>query len=177
MSLFFFYYFSTVVIVCAVLAVTLRSPVHCGLALLSMLLHVAGLFVLLNAEFIAAVQVIVYAGAILVLYLFVIMLMNIKTDERFLQHRFVIITFLILGICGEILIFLVRSPFQGMMGDVSAEKILSVGHTKAIGITIFNDYLLPFEIIGVFLLGAIIGAVVLTKSGKTSSVAVSDQRK
>ncbi|MCI0529201.1 MAG: NADH-quinone oxidoreductase subunit J, partial [Nitrospira sp.] len=84
MSAFFFYYFSAVVIVSSLLTVTLRNPVHCGLALLAMLLHMAGFFVLLNAEFLAAVQVIVYAGAILVLYLFVVMLLNIKTDERYL---------------------------------------------------------------------------------------------
>ncbi len=68
---FFFVYFSLVSIVAGVLTVAFRNPVHCGLALLTLLLHVAGLFVLLNAEFLFAVQIIVYAGAILVLYLFV----------------------------------------------------------------------------------------------------------
>jgi NADH-quinone oxidoreductase subunit J len=164
MGVFFFYYFSAVVILSALLTISLRNPVHCGLALLSMLLHMAGFFVLLNAEFLAAVQVIVYAGAILVLYLFVVMLLNIKTDERYLHHRFAIGIFLVLGICGEIFILLVKSPFAGRPGDATAEKILRVGQSHALGIALFNDYLLPFEIIGVFLLGAIIGAIVLTKT-------------
>jgi len=164
MSAFFFYYFSAVVIVSSLLTVTLRNPVHCGLALLAMLLHMAGFFVLLNAEFLAAVQVIVYAGAILVLYLFVVMLLNIKTDERYLHHRFGITIFLILGVCGEIFILLVKAPFAGKPGEATVEKVLSVGQSHALGITLFNDYLLPFEIIGVFLLGAIIGAIVLTKT-------------
>ena len=77
----FFAYFSLVSIAAGVLTVALKTPVHCGLALLALLLHVSGLFVLLNAEFLWAVQVIVYAGAILVLYLFVLMLLNLKTDE------------------------------------------------------------------------------------------------
>ncbi len=72
----FFAYCSLVSIVAGVLTVALKNPVHCGIALLTLLLHVAGLFVLLNAEFLAMVQIIVYAGAILVLYLFVLMLLN-----------------------------------------------------------------------------------------------------
>ena len=97
----FFYYFAGATIISAVLTVALRSPVYCGLSLLSMLLHVAGLFVLLNAEFIAAVQVIIYAGAILVLYLFVLMLLNLKTEERFLHSRYAIILFFAFLIGGE----------------------------------------------------------------------------
>lgn len=164
MSNFFFYYFSAVVIISSLLTIILRNPVHCGLALLAMLLHMAGFFVLLNAEFLAAVQVIVYAGAILVLYLFVIMLLNIKADERYLHYRYIIGVFLVLGICAEIFLLLVNAPFAGKPGDATVEKVLSVGQSQAIGITLFNDYLLPFEIIGVFLLGAIIGAIVLTKT-------------
>ncbi|HET8761062.1 MAG TPA: NADH-quinone oxidoreductase subunit J, partial [Nitrospiria bacterium] len=89
MSALAFYYLAAVTIVSGVLTITLRSPVHCGLALVAMLVHMAGFFVLLNAEFIAAVQVIVYAGAILVLYLFVIMLLNLKTDERVFHKRYI----------------------------------------------------------------------------------------
>ncbi|TFG65792.1 MAG: NADH-quinone oxidoreductase subunit J, partial [Nitrospirales bacterium] len=76
-----FIYFATVSVVAGVLTVSLRNAVHCALALLTLLLHMAGLFVMLNAEFLAMVQIIVYAGAILILYLFVLMLMNLKTEE------------------------------------------------------------------------------------------------
>ncbi len=164
MVLFFFVYFSLVSIVAGVLTVAFKNPVHCGLALLTLLLHVAGLFVLLNAEFLFAVQIIVYAGAILVLYLFVLMLLNLKTDERYLHTRYAVILFATAGICGELLLLVLRSPFGGLKGDAPAEAVLKEGASYAVGIKMFSDYLLPFEIVGVFLLGAIIGAIVLAKT-------------
>ena len=160
---FFFYYFAGATIISAIFTVALRSPVYCGLSLLSMLLHVAGLFVLLNAEFIAAVQVIIYAGAILVLYLFVLMLLNLKSEERYLHSRYAIILFFVFLIGGELLLAILRSPFAGKVGEFSAEKVTQMGHSQTIGMAIFNNYLLPFEIVGVFLLGGIIGAIVLAK--------------
>ena len=84
----FFAYFALMSMAAAVLTVALRNPVHCGLALLALLPHVSGLFVLLNAEFLWAVQVVVYAGAILVLYLFVLMLLNLKTEERYFHSTY-----------------------------------------------------------------------------------------
>lgn len=162
----FFSYFALVSMAAAVLTVALKNPVHCGLALLALLLHVSGLFVLLNAEFLWAVQVIVYAGAILVLYLFVLMLLNLKTDERYLHSSF--LYFLIPAVLGAsyVLYLLVRSPFAGAKGDAPTVAILQDGNTFAIGIKMFSDYLLQFEIVGIFLLGAIIGAIVLAKTPK-----------
>ncbi len=164
MVLTLFAYFSLVSVVAGVLTVALKHPVHCGVALLTLLLHVAGLFVLLNAEFLFAVQIIVYAGAILVLYLFVLMLLNLKTDERYLHDRYPV--FLIPAVIGGIYLvaLMLRSPFLGTKGDAPPEAVLSHGGTYAVGIKIFSDYLLPFEIVGVFLLGAIIGAIVLAKT-------------
>src|ERR671911_399303 len=121
---FFFAYFSLVSILAGVLTVALRSPVHCGLALLTLLLHVAGLFVLLNAEFLFAA----------------------------------------IAICGELVLLILQSPFSGSKGDAPAEAVLKDGASYAVGIKMFSEYLLPFEIVGVFLLGAIIGAIVLAKT-------------
>lgn len=162
----FFSYFALVSMAAAVLTVALKNPVHCGLALLALLLHVSGLFVLLNAEFLWAVQVIVYAGAILVLYLFVLMLLNLKTDERYLHSSY--LYFLIPAVLGAsyVLFLLVRSPFAGAKGDAPTVAVLQDGNTFAIGIKMFSDYLLQFEIVGIFLLGAIIGAIVLAKTPK-----------
>ena len=160
----FFAYFSLVSIVAGILTVAFRHPVHCGLALLTLLLHVAGLFILLNAEFLFAVQIIVYAGAILVLYLFVLMLLNLKSDEQFLHTRYAVILLAAGGICLELVFLVLRSPFGGAKGDAPAEAVLKVGGSHAIGIKMFSDYLLQFEIVGVFLLGAIIGAIVLAKT-------------
>lgn len=161
---FFFVYFSLVSILAGIFTVALRNPVHCGLALLTLLLHVAGLFVLLNAEFLFAVQIIVYAGAILVLYLFVLMLLNLKSDERYLHSRYAFILFAAIAVCGELLLLVLRSPFSGSKGDVPTETLVTVGGSHAVGIKMFSEYLLQFEIVGVFLLGAIIGAIVLAKT-------------
>src|SRR5437867_13243330 len=87
MTPIFFAYFALVSIVAGVLTVALRNPVHCGIALLALFGHIAGLFVLLHADFLAVVQIIIYAGAILLLYLFVLMLLTLKTDVRFFHHR------------------------------------------------------------------------------------------
>jgi len=81
----FFFYFASVIAAAAVFVVAVRNPIYSALALLVMFFHVAGLYVTLHAEFLAAVQIIVYAGAILVLYLFVVMLLNLRRDDRY--HR------------------------------------------------------------------------------------------
>ena len=165
-----FGYFATVSVVAGVLTVALRNAVHCALALLTLLLHVAGLFVLLNAEFLLAVQIIVYAGAILILYLFVLMLMNLKTEEQHLHKKFAFLVFAGTAIFGELLILLLQSPYGGVIGAATPDLILQTGPSHAIGITMFSDYLLLFEVIGIFLLGAVIGAIVLAKTpAKTNS--------
>ncbi len=162
----FFAYFALMSIAAGVMTVALKNPVHCGLALLALLLHVSGLFVLLNAEFLWAVQVVVYAGAILVLYLFVLMLLNLKTEERYFHASYPY--FLTPAAVGSlyVLVLLFRSPFGGSKGDASTAAVLAQGDTYAIGIKMFSEYLLQFEIVGVFLLGAIIGAIVLAKTPK-----------
>ncbi len=110
MVLVFFAYFALASIAAGVMTGSLKNPVHCGLALLALLLHVSGLFIILNAEFLWAVQVIVYAGAILVLYLFVLMLMNLKTDDRYFHSSY--LYFLAPAAIGSlyVLALLIRSP-------------------------------------------------------------------
>jgi NADH-quinone oxidoreductase subunit J len=166
MVLVFFTYFALASIAAGVLTVALKHPVHCGLALLTLLLHVSGLFILLNAEFLWAVQLIVYAGAILVLYLFVLMLLNLKTDDRYFHSTY--LYFLPPAAIGSlyVLILLFRSPFGGAKGDAPTVAVLQDGDTHVVGLKMFSDYLLQFEIVGVFLLGAVIGAIVLAKTPK-----------
>ena len=159
-----FLYFATVSIVAGILTVSLRNAVYCALALLTLLLHMAGLFVLLNAEFLAVVQIIVYAGAILILYLFVLMLMNLKTEEQHLHKKYAFFLFVGAGVFGELLILLLQSSYAGRQGTATPDVILQTGPSHAVGLTMFSDYLLLFEIIGIFLLGAVIGAIVLAKT-------------
>lgn len=166
MMVVFFAYFALMSMAAAVLTVALRNPVHCGLALLALLLHVSGLFVLLNAEFLWAVQVVVYAGAILVLYLFVLMLLNLKTEERYFHRTY--LYFVVPTVLGSlyVLALLFKSPYTGAKGNAPTSAVLQEGDTYAIGMKMFSDYLLQFEIVGIFLLGAIIGAIVLAKTPK-----------
>lgn len=160
----FFFYFAGLTITSSILTVGLRSPVYCTLALLSTLLHVAGLFILLHAEFVAAIQIIVYAGAVLVLYLFVLMLLNLKASETFLKQTWIALFFGVV-IFGEILLGLFESSITAIRpsGTIEAAAGPPIGNTAEIGLSLFTEYLLPFEVIGIILLGAAVGAMVLAK--------------
>ena len=166
MTAFFFFLIATVTVVSAVLVILLRNPVHCALSLVLTFFSLAGLYVLLNAQFIAAIQVIVYAGAIMVLFLFVIMLLNLdrveKTREKHpLQKAFgILIGCLLLVVLGSV----VATGFiYGSKGTHTAAEISTVGNTKAIAGLLFTDWVLPFEITSILLLAAIVGAIVLSK--------------
>jgi NADH-quinone oxidoreductase subunit J len=167
MTALLFCYLAAVIVGASLLVVLLRNPIYSTISLLVMFAHVAGLYVLLNAEFIAAVQVIVYAGAILVLYLFVVMLLNVKREERF-QHQ--VITSVVVAV---LLLFELAAVFfwgarvggsiGGSGGAFPVEKIQSVGNTAVIGQVLFSTYLYPFEIASLLLLVAMVGAIMLSK--------------
>ena len=160
----FFYYFAGMTVLSAVLTVSLRNPVYCVLALMVMFFHVAGIFILLDAEFLAALQIIIYAGAILVLYLFVLMLLNVKSEERFVHRRAFVGILLGLTLLSEVVLLMARSPSAATpAGGVSALPLSQAGNTEALGALLFTDYLLPFELIGLLLLGGMIGALILAK--------------
>jgi len=163
MTLAIFYYLAAVCVLCAVLTVTLKQPVYNVMALLTLFFHVAGLYVLLNAEFLAVVQIIVYAGAILVLYLFVLMLLNLKSEARHM-HRQWPFAVLILGSVAAMLVGAVMAGgFGAPTGELTAAMSQQVGNTESIGLVLYTDYLLPFELASLVLLVAMVGAIVLTK--------------
>lgn len=161
-----FFYFASVIVFTAALVVAARSPIYSALALLVMFFHVAGLYITLHAEFLAAIQIIVYAGAILVLYLFVVMLLNLKRDEHY--HRqgklglllgvTLLAETLLLAISRGIVDFRTAVPVKPEAGTV-------VGNTESIGEVLYSTYLFPFEIASLILLVAMIGAIILTKKG------------
>jgi NADH-quinone oxidoreductase subunit J len=132
--------------------------------MLVLFFHIAGLYLFLNAEFLAAVQLILYAGAILVLFLFVIMMLNLKeelTAERFIDEWPIGVA---LGISILMFIYFTISKFiQGPAGQYTIEVIKSETHTKSIGKILYTEYLFPFEIASLILLIAIVGAIVLAK--------------
>ncbi|MHB8482384.1 MAG: NADH-quinone oxidoreductase subunit J [Nitrospiria bacterium] len=165
MTLVFFSYFAAVIIISGIMVISLSNPVYSVLNLLVMFFHVAGIYILLNAEFIAAVQIIVYAGAILVLYLFVVMLLNLSGKEESHTKQYLMGSFIGGTLFIDIIIFLNRSLFSGTPGTDTVEKIQTVGNTQAIGESLFTTYLWPFEIASLVLLAAMIGAIVLSKNG------------
>ena len=166
MEQLFFYIFSVLAITSGLMVVVSRSPVRSALFLINTLFCVAGLFVLLNAHFLAAIQVLVYAGAIMVLFLFVIMLLNLNPEAGEMKKLF---TVKILGTAsavfflGEVLLLIGRGSSLGISGAASAAEIAQEGNTRLVGKLLFTEYLLPFEITSILLIVAIIGVVVLAK--------------
>jgi NADH-quinone oxidoreductase subunit J len=160
----FFGYYAFTIIVLSLLVVTRRNPVHSVMWMLLLFFHIAGLYLFLNAEFIAAIQVIVYAGAILVLFLFVVLLLNLK--EEISIKRFVGSWPAGLFVAALLFVSVVTalgSYIQGPIGKYSIEAVRSETHTKALGRLLYNEYLFPFEIASLILLVAVIGAIVLAK--------------
>ena len=170
-----FYYLAAASVASALLAVTRKNPVHSMLWVLALFLHVAGIFLLLDAEFLAAVQVIVYAGAILIFYLFVLMLLDLPGEAarpRFGKHwpfaaaaglSFVALAWLAqvetldpvgAGVTAAAKHLAAESPPQGSLADM--------------GMALFGPFALPLEMASLVLLAAILGAVVLAKKRAAS---------
>ncbi len=169
-----FYYLAVASVASAILAVTRRDPVHSMLWVLALFLHVAGIFLLLSAEFLAAVQVIVYAGAILVFYLFVLMLLDVpdeKTGPRFSAHWPLAAAG---GLGLTALVWIAQIESAGMWSTVSGSTVSGstvprtverphAGSLVEVGQAIFGPFALPFEMTSLVLLAAIVGAVVLAR--------------
>ena len=161
-----FFYFASVIVFTAALVVAARNPIYSALALLVMFFHVAGLYITLHAEFLAAIQIIVYAGAILVLYLFVVMLLNLKRDEHY--HRQGKLGVLLgLTLLAETILLAVSRGIVDFPKTMPAkgESLPLAGNTESIGEVLYSTYLFPFEIASLILLVAMIGAIILTKKG------------
>jgi len=174
-ALFFFWAFAAVTVVGAVGVVVMRQPIHSALFLLLSFLGVACIYVLAHAELVAAVQILVYAGGIMILFLYTIMLVNVKRQrtERYL-HRQAIpalgFGFLFLLVVGGVVVNEARSLAAKVpaadpktLATTVIDGATVVGNTQAVGWLLYRDYFLPFEIASVFLLVAMIGAVVLGK--------------
>ena len=159
---FFFYFLSAIAILSAILVITRKNPVHSALALIVTLLSLAGLYLMLYAPFVAGVQIILYAGGIMVLFLFVIMLVNLERNQReeqFNKQWFVgILASLALGV----LFIFVYLKGHGIFPQTAA-PLPEDQNTQEIAMLLYRNYLLPFEIASLLLLVAIVGAVVMAK--------------
>jgi len=162
-----FYVLAFLAVLGGVGVVTFRNPVHSALSLLGSFLMVAGLFVLRHAEFLAAVQVLVYAGGIMVLFLFVIMLVNVKKlqpEAVFLsgQAPLAVLAGVLMGtlIAFGVLAGKLAAAAGGGAAALQTVDGKVVGNTEAVGWLLYRQYLVPFEVVSVVLLVAMVGAIV-----------------
>jgi NADH-quinone oxidoreductase subunit J len=154
-----FYIFACLALICGVMILVSRNPVNSAMFLVLTIASLAGLFVLLEAFFLAAVQILVYAGAVMVLFLFVIMLLDLKTEER-RKIKLLGIAGAIIAV-GTILAIFVKC-LHGTLLSATRAPGFQAG-TADLGKLLFSQYLLPFEIVSVLLLVAMVGVVLLSK--------------
>lgn len=162
-----FYTLSWGMLTAALSVIVNRNPINSAISLIIVFFCMAGLFVMLEAFFLAAVQILVYAGAIMVLFLFVIMLLNVTQEEKRKWNIFGVVggataAFFILF---ELIVFLIVK--QQRIIDMTSPEIGVFGTTRAVGRVLFTKYLLPFEIASVLLLVAMIGVIILTKKERS----------
>ncbi|MBN9023785.1 MAG: NADH-quinone oxidoreductase subunit J [Rhizobiales bacterium] len=163
-STFFFYLFSAVTIASAVMVIGSRNPVHSVLFLILAFVNAAGLFILLNAEFLAMILIVVYVGAVAVLFLFVVMML----DVDFVELRQGFLNYLPIGaligivLLAELILVLGGWVFAPDAASAVAAPVSSVSNTEALGLLIYTRYVYFFQAAGLVLLVAMIGAIVLT---------------
>ena len=158
---YIFYFLAFVSVFSALMVVVSKNPVHCVLYLIMCFFSIAGHYILLNAQFLAAVHVIVYAGAIMVLFLFVIMLLNLNTQSE--PHKSTWLKFAAAITSGLLLVILVGT-LKGSETMVMPVGNPNAGLIKNLGNTLFKDFLLPFEVSSILFLVAMVGAVMLGKN-------------
>jgi NADH-quinone oxidoreductase subunit J len=161
----FFYSFALLTLLGAILTITRRSAVHSAMWLIVSLAGVAGLYLLQKAEFLFAVQIVLYVGGIMLLFLFVIMLVNL--DEAALQRQFNKqwwIALVCVVATGGLVLYFVRSGAGAfrLAPPAQASPVIE-GNTERLADVLFSQYLLPFEVASILLLVAIVGSVVMAK--------------
>lgn len=157
-----------ITIVCAVCVVFQKNPIYSAIFLIQTMVSLAVLYVLLHAPFIAAIQVMVYAGAIMVLFVFVIMLLNLskrdvegrKDKLLFQKPSAIILGIILVAVIGFVTL---KTILQGTKGEYTPESISQIGNTQLVGKLLFTDYVFPFEIASILLFAAILGAIILAK--------------
>jgi len=162
MELIFFYLFAGVSVISSILVISFRNTLSSAVSLVLALFGVACLFALLGAHFLAAMQILIYAGAVMVLFVFVIMLLNLGREEllRIKMSFSAVVGILFGGYLATLLVLrlgYLSEPFRPL------EAVQDYGTVRGVGKLLFTDYLVPFELTSILLLVAIVGAVVLAK--------------
>jgi NADH-quinone oxidoreductase subunit J len=168
MDLIVFYIFAGLAIIAALGVVAVRSAVYSALCLAVVFVSLAALYVLLSAPFIAVAQVMIYAGAILILFVFVIMMLSPGIDQGAgaLKRQRPLAIIFGLALVTELVAVLAIAVLPPARGMFSPETIAEIGSTQAVGALLFTDFLLPFEITSLLLLVAMVGVIVLAKKPK-----------
>ena len=160
-----FWSLSALAIVGSLLMVSSKNPIYSVLWLIVVFFAISGHYILLNAQFLAVVNIIVYAGAIMVLFLFVIMLMNLNADNEPQKNKWLKFAGVISG--GSLLLIVVAALRQSE--EMAAQQVNltggKIGLIHNLGKVLFRDYVLPFEISSILFLSAMVGAVVIGKKG------------
>jgi len=175
MSTLLFILFGALAIGCAVAMVAHRNPLYSAISLIGVFVSLACLYMMLQAPFIAAVQVIVYAGAIMVLVVFVIMLLNVEEEVRrpARLHYLIPVGVILAAILTAEAAFILKLPGASSRADVVGPQASDVGLTASIGAGLFTEYLLPFEVTSVLILMALVGAITLARRTATPRLAAS----
>ena len=167
MELLIFYPLAGLCVLFALGVVINKSPVGSAMSLIAMMLGLAGIFVLQQAHFIAILQIIIYAGAIMVLFMFVIMLLNLKgkgEDENWLSRDKNLLLTVLTGLLSAGILYKIIEVTNS--GEFNSPALLpeTFGTVREVGTVLFTEFVLPFEVASILLLVAMIGAVVLAKS-------------
>ncbi len=166
MELLIFYPLAGFCVVLALGVVLNNSPVGSAISLIGMMLGLAGIFVLQQAHFLAILQIIIYAGAIMVLFMFVIMLLNLKegNDTGWIARERNLLLSVLTGLLAVGILYKISGILFTAEMDTPAILPDSFGTVATIGETLFTDFVLPFEVASILLLAAMVGAVVLAKT-------------
>ncbi|HWQ55308.1 MAG TPA: NADH-quinone oxidoreductase subunit J [Bryobacteraceae bacterium] len=160
-----FYAFASLVLGGAILTVTRRSAVHSAIFLIVSLLGVAGLYLLQHAEFLFAVQIILYVGGIMLLFLFVIMLVNLDqaAQERQFSRQWPLSLACVMVVGAQVTYFVYKGAGAFQLAAPKATPAQGAGNTEMLADVLFSEYLLPFELASILLLAAVVGSVVMAK--------------
>jgi len=158
---YMFYFLSFLAFMCAIMVVASKNPIHSILYLIITFFAIAGHYLILNAQFLAIVHIIVYAGAIMVLFLYVLMMMNLNVDNEPTKNIFLKIAAVVAG--GLMLVVLVASLKGAETLNSAAPLDTQVGLIKNLGKTLFGEFLFPFEVSSILLLAAMVGAIMIGK--------------
>ncbi len=163
MTVYFFIMLAVLAIGSALAMVINKNTVNSALFLVLNLVSLAGIFLILNSQFLAIIQILVYAGAIMVLFLFVIMLLNVADEENLFDRfrvKYFLAFLLAIGVLGQIIYSL--AGVTDMLPAIS-EEMAAIGTVEAVGDVLFTEYLLAFEMTAILLTAAVVGALLIAQ--------------